>query len=78
MRNSLTRLPGTWRRFVGIFSLCCLVLGDPAEFDDSCYFLLFNANKKSITVNLKSERGLELVKDMAKRADVMVSRSVAT
>src|SRR2546426_5479020 len=39
---------------------------------DSWYFLLFNANKKSITVNLKSERGLELVKNMAKRADVMV------
>src|SRR5215813_8526669 len=29
-------------------------------------------NKDSITVNLKSERGLELVKNMAKRADVMV------
>jgi crotonobetainyl-CoA:carnitine CoA-transferase CaiB-like acyl-CoA transferase len=39
---------------------------------DSWYFLLFNANKKSITVNLKSERGLDLVKNMAKRADVMV------
>src|SRR6516165_1045499 len=35
----------------------------------SWYFLLFNANKKSITVNLKSERGLDLVKNMAKRAD---------
>ena len=39
---------------------------------DSWYFLLFNANKKSVTVNLKSERGLALVKDMAKRADIMV------
>jgi crotonobetainyl-CoA:carnitine CoA-transferase CaiB-like acyl-CoA transferase len=39
---------------------------------DSWYFLLFNANKKSITVNLKSERGLELVKNLVKRADVMV------
>ena len=39
---------------------------------DSWYFLLFNANKTSITVNLKSERGLDLVKNMAKRADVMV------
>src|SRR5262249_52485761 len=38
----------------------------------SWYFLLFNANKKSITVNLKSERGLDLVKNMVKRADVMV------
>ena len=40
--------------------------------EDSWYFLLFNANKKSITVNLKSERGLELVKNMTRRADVMV------
>src|SRR5436309_3869434 len=39
---------------------------------DSWYFLLFNANKKSVTANLKSERGLALVKDMAKRADVFV------
>src|SRR6516162_11020735 len=39
---------------------------------DSWYFLLFNANKKSITINLKSERGLDLVKNTVKRADVMV------
>ena len=50
----------------------------PAGQDqDSWYFLLFNANKKSITVNLKSERGLKLVKNMAKRADVMVENLVA-
>jgi formyl-CoA transferase len=46
--------------------------GSSGQGQDSWYFLLFNANKKSITVNLKSERGLKLVKDMAKRADVMV------
>ena len=45
---------------------------EPGPGRDAWYFLLFNANKKSITVNLKSERGLELVKNMAKRADVMV------
>jgi len=39
---------------------------------DGWYFLQFNANKKSITVNLKSPRGLALVKDMARRADVFV------
>jgi crotonobetainyl-CoA:carnitine CoA-transferase CaiB-like acyl-CoA transferase len=43
-----------------------------SQNQDSWYFLLFNANKKSTTVNLKSERGLDLVKNMAKRADVMV------
>src|SRR5262249_42157458 len=40
---------------------------------DSWYFLLFNANKKSITVNLKSERGLDLVKNMVKRTHVMLA-----
>src|SRR5438552_16272536 len=43
-----------------------------SQNQDSWYFLLFNANKKSMTVNLKSERGLDLVKNMAKRADGMV------
>jgi crotonobetainyl-CoA:carnitine CoA-transferase CaiB-like acyl-CoA transferase len=43
-----------------------------SQGQDSWYFLLFNANKKSITVNLKSEYGLKLVKNMAKHADVMV------
>ena len=45
---------------------------DQTRNQDSWYFLLFNANKKSITVNLKSGRGLNLVKDMARRADIMV------
>jgi crotonobetainyl-CoA:carnitine CoA-transferase CaiB-like acyl-CoA transferase len=37
---------------------------------DPYYFMAYSANKRSITVNLKSERGLALVKDMAKKADV--------
>src|ERR1700738_2781223 len=44
----------------------------PPGSPDSFYFFEFNANKKSVTVNLKSERGLTLVKDMAKKADVMI------
>ena len=44
----------------------------PAGRPDSYYFFEFNANKKSVTVNLKSERGLALVKDMARHADVMI------
>src|SRR6516162_330906 len=44
----------------------------PAGGPDSFYFFEFNANKKSVTVNLKSERGLALVKEMAKKADVMI------
>ena len=39
---------------------------------DSWYFLLFNANKKSITCNLKTERGVRLVKDLAKQADIFM------
>jgi crotonobetainyl-CoA:carnitine CoA-transferase CaiB-like acyl-CoA transferase len=46
-------------------------LGGKGEKDDP-YFLLFNANKKSITVNLKDPKGLALVKDLAAKADVMV------
>jgi crotonobetainyl-CoA:carnitine CoA-transferase CaiB-like acyl-CoA transferase len=42
----------------------------PAPGADSYYFMIYNANKKSVTVNLKSERGLALVKEMAKKADV--------
>ena len=39
-------------------------------FGDAYYFMMYNANKRSITVNLKSERGLALVKEMVKQADV--------
>src|SRR5215469_7656656 len=44
----------------------------PRPGADAYYFMVYNANKKSATVNLKSERGLQLVKDMAKQADVFV------
>ena len=40
--------------------------------NDPYYFHMFNANKKSITVNLKSPHGLDLVKDMIREADVMI------
>jgi formyl-CoA transferase len=49
------------------------ILGSgPKPGTDAYYFMIYNANKKSVTVNLKSERGLALVKEMAKRADVFV------
>src|SRR5216684_1158394 len=40
--------------------------------DDPWYFHQFNVNKKSITLNLKSPKGLEIVKEMIKKADVTV------
>jgi formyl-CoA transferase len=40
--------------------------------DDPYYFHMFNANKKSITVNLKEPRGLALVKDLLAKADICV------
>ncbi|MBI3512585.1 MAG: CoA transferase [Proteobacteria bacterium] len=39
---------------------------------DPYYFHMFNANKKSLTVDLKSPKGLALVKDLLKKADVTI------
>ena len=46
------------------------ILSDPAR--DSFYFLIFNANKKSLTVDLKSAAGKRLALDLARKADVFV------
>jgi len=40
--------------------------------DDPWYFHQFNANKKSVTLNLKSPRGLEIVKELLNKADVTI------
>lgn len=39
---------------------------------DSPYFLLLNANKKSVTCNLKSEKGRQLLEDLIRNGDVLV------
>ena len=39
---------------------------------DPYYFHVFNANKRSLTVNLKSPKGLALVKDLLRQADVCI------
>ena len=46
-------------------------LGGKTGHDD-WYFLQFNANKKSLGVNLKDPRGLDLVKKLVAEADILV------
>ena len=54
-------------------------MGDPGRRlrpgqpdNDPYYFHVFNANKRSMTVNLKSPKGLAVVKDMLASADVCI------
>ena len=46
--------------------------GPPFAGDESAYFLAVNRNKRSITLNLKDPRGLDLLKTLVRSADVMV------
>ena len=39
---------------------------------DAYYFMLLNANKRGVTVNLKSEEGLAIIKKMVLEADIMI------
>jgi len=39
---------------------------------DALYFLQYNSGKRSVAVNLKDPRGLDIVKRLAKNADVMI------
>ncbi len=45
---------------------------NPPPGQDAHYFLQYNANKKSLTVNLKDPGGLDLVKRLAAKADVFI------
>jgi formyl-CoA transferase len=38
---------------------------------DSYYFMLLNANKRSVTLNLKSERGKQMFVELVKQVDVL-------
>jgi formyl-CoA transferase len=38
---------------------------------DSYYFMLLNANKRSITLNLKSDRGREIFQDLVTKVDIL-------
>jgi crotonobetainyl-CoA:carnitine CoA-transferase CaiB-like acyl-CoA transferase len=47
-------------------------LGRTVAGTDALYFLQYNSNKRSVAVKPKDPRGLELVKGLAKCADVMI------
>lgn len=40
--------------------------------DESAYFLSVNRNKKSLAINLKDKEGQDIVRDLAKQADVVL------
>ncbi|CEL58506.1 CaiB/baiF CoA-transferase family protein C7orf10 homolog OS=Mus musculus PE=2 SV=2 [Rhizoctonia solani AG-1 IB] len=44
---------------------------------ESAYFLAANRNKRSITVNFKDPRGLEVVYDLIRKADVLVENFIS-
>ncbi len=47
--------------------------GPPFKNEVSAYYLCANRNKKSLTVNLKSEAGKELIKKLVKQSDVVIN-----
>ena len=44
--------------------------GPPFAGSEAAYFLGINRNKKSVTLNLKSEEGIDILKRLLKEADV--------
>ncbi|MFH2000247.1 MAG: CoA transferase, partial [Planctomycetota bacterium] len=46
--------------------------GPPFAGGEAAYYLCCNRNKRSITIDLKHPRGVELVKELAKEADVFL------
>ena len=46
--------------------------GPPFIVEESAYFLAINRNKRSLTLNLRHERGREIFMEMARKADVVV------
>ncbi|WP_432396856.1 CaiB/BaiF CoA transferase family protein [Pseudarthrobacter sp. L19] len=46
--------------------------GPPFQGDEAAYFLAVNRNKRSLAVDLKSPEGLEVVRELARRADIVV------
>lgn len=47
--------------------------GPPFQNGTSAYYLCANRNKKSITIDLKTEEGIETIKELVKESDVVVN-----
>jgi crotonobetainyl-CoA:carnitine CoA-transferase CaiB-like acyl-CoA transferase len=49
-------------------------VGDPQPPypGESCYFIAVNRNKRSLTLNLKEQAGQKILRDLAKKSDVLV------
>lgn len=47
--------------------------GPPFQYGVSAYYLVANRNKKSITVDLKSEQGIKIIKKLIKESDVVIN-----
>src|SRR5687768_12569243 len=45
---------------------------EPQLAQDSAYYFACNRSKESITVNLRSDEGKKVIRELAKKADVMV------
>ena len=45
---------------------------DKPSLDSSLPFFYLNSNKKGITINLKTENGISILKDFIKKTDVII------
>ncbi len=52
--------------------------GPPFVEGESAYFMSINRNKKSLTLNLKHPRGIEIFKSLVKAADVVLGQLPGT
>ncbi len=43
-----------------------------AQSGESAYFLCVNRNKRSLTLNLKSERGLQILRELIRQSDILL------
>lgn len=44
----------------------------PSFHGESAYFINLNRNKRSLTLNLKSAKGKQILKDLIKKADILI------